>query len=286
MLKAPRETVVVPHDSSFVCKAHVGPSFPMALHLHPEFELFYLETGYGTEIVGEYLGATEPGELLLVGPELPHGWLSHPAHPSEVRFVVAQFRESFPAPGFYESPELSQVRRMLGLARRGIRFGRSTAARVGPSCVRLLELGGGERLVAFLAILERLSQDAEMELLCSETYVPNVEVYTEKRVDRVYQYLFEHFSRRIKLRDVAAVAHLSETAFCRYFRQHTGRTFVDVLSEIRISHACRLLVQSDAKVAQICYESGFANVSNFNRSFLRFTGTTPAAYRSRYRQVA
>jgi AraC-like DNA-binding protein len=271
------ERIPAPPSSSFLWKRRRDRRFEFAWHFHPEVELTWIVSSRGRRFVGDHVADYREGDLVLLGPNLPHTWHSEGRGRHEA--VVVQFAEGFLGPEFLGLPELLPVRRLLERARRGLHVaGRTQRAVVR----RLEELGRAEglgRIRALLEILEALSRSREARPLASAGFVPALRKTDVERIDRVLGFLAERYAGDVSLPETAAVAHLSVPAFSRFFKRRTGKTFVAYVNDLRLGRACRLLIETDRPVSDIAFDCGFNNLSNFNRRFLEARSMSPRVYR-------
>jgi len=268
------------HESeSFWDESIQGPGFGCTWHFHPEYELTLTLRSQGHRIVGDHYATLEAGDLVLVGPNLPHIWQNDGE--LGVQASVIQFRHNFLGKEFFERPELVLVRRLLARSRSGLQVTGLTRRRVAD---RMQELGkntGYDRLLDILWILGELARSRELRPLASAGFHGETDHGDEERMTRIWSFISQRLGGPIYLRDVARVSCLSETAFERYFRTRTGHSFVDFLNEMRIGRACRLLVETDKSITEIAFASGFGNLANFNRQFLRRRQMPPRQFRAR-----
>jgi len=255
-------------------------------HCHEEHELTLVPESHGTRFVGDRIARFSEGDLVLIGSSLPHCWVNEPARSRRrVRVLVVQFRSSLLESGPAAAPELASVRRLLARASRGLEFRGRTRAQAAERLLDLRGQSGARQLMSFLSILETLAESREVVALSSIGYKPELGLAATGRVDRVYRYLLEHFRERIRLSEVARLAHLSPAAFCRHFHSATGKSLMRTVNEIRVGHACKLLLEDGTNASEACFASGFNNLSHYNRQFLRVTGLTPSEYKARFSQA-
>lgn len=261
-----------------VCEAFYGD-----YHYHPEFELTLIMKGEGTRFVGDTIEPFESGDLVLVGSDLPHVWKSKiPDQPERSKTnsssIAVHFSKQFLGDHFLKLPELQPIRELLDRSARGIQVVGKTKQHVADLLTKILNQTNTERLITLLDILYRISLSTQNRLLTSynfsSMYLPDDSV----RIKNVYQYVVTNFKSQIKLEDAASAANMSTTSFCRYFKKHTQKTFSGFVNEIRISYACHLLKDTDKKIVDVCYESGFSNLSNFNKQFKLVLKMTPMQY--------
>jgi AraC-like DNA-binding protein len=265
--------------ASFVCKRRADPRFEFHWHVHPEIELTLILRSRGRRFVGDSIEDYREGDLVLLGSDLPHTWRSDPGRRGRHEAVVVQFGTSFLGRDFFGRPELGPVRRLLERAGRGLLFTGRTQRAAARDLGSLPDLDPYRRVVALLGTLGVLAASREARPLSSRDFVPTLRRAEPQRIDRVCRFVNDRFAERLPLADAAALAHLSVPAFCRFFRRATGKTFTAYVNEIRVGHACRLLVETDQTAAQAAFASGFNNLSNFNRRFRELKGMSPREFR-------
>ena len=275
------ELVQVRGDQSFKIWSHGYPYRTVRWHFHPEYELHLVTATEGTRYVGDHIGRFAPGDLVFVGPNLPHNWISDVPVEGGVpeRCVVLQFTDALIAGCLATFPELRFIRSLLDEAFRGVRFDPSLSGCVGPRMRELLEATGAKRVALFVELLDLLGRAERRAPLASIGFRPNPVVYLSGAMNIVLQHIDRNLTSDLNEPDVARLASQSVSTFSRSFRRHTGMTFVQYVNSLRIELACQHLGQSELTVAEICYEVGFNNVSNFNRQFLAVKGMPPSKFR-------
>ncbi|MCB0396018.1 MAG: helix-turn-helix domain-containing protein [Flavobacteriales bacterium] len=259
------------------------------LHYHPEVQITGLVSGEGTLIVGDRIKRFGPGDVFMLGANLPHVVRSDEAyyepgsrlisHGTSVYFSTMELGDVFMG-----LPEMASVSRLVEDASRGIIFKGKARDKCHSMIQEMSRITGVNRLIMLLEILKVLSETDEYEFLSSVAIGKQGKETDNKRMKDTLAYMFNHYQEDIKLEDVAAVANMSTTAFCRYFKQRTRKTFSSFLNEIRIANACKMLTSSSMSISQICYQSGFNNVANFNRQFKRINNLTPSEYLKKFRR--
>lgn len=282
-MKAAVERVSPGAGASFLCRRRVDARFGFHWHVHPEIELTAIVHSRGRRFVGDSIEAYGDGDLVLLGPNLPHTWQSEEGRKARHEAVFCQFSEAFLGDAFLESPELAGVKRLLSRAARGLRFTGETQKAVFRRMEGLDGVQGLTRLAGLLDILDRLARSRDARPLSSREFVPELRRGDAERIDRVCRHLTERCTERVTLAEAARVAHLSIPAFSRAFRRTTGKTLVGYLHELRTGLACRELIESDRPVSDIAFDSGFQNLSNFNRRFRALKGMSPRDYRRAHR---
>lgn len=260
-------------------------NFPGLWHFHPEIELTLILKGHGMRFVGDSIERFEDGDLVLIGKNLAHTWKSESADETlgSSEAVVTQFKEGFLGDAFLQTPEMIGVRNLLQNSTRGIKITGATKKRVVLRIKQMQAAQGAPRLMHLLSILILLSESKDITLLASEGYCNHNAESDSERLNKVYSYIMNNFQKPIRLTDVAEMAHMSPTAFSRYFTQRTRKTFSQFLIEKKVGYACKLLIGGDLSILQICYECGFQNVSSFNKQFKKITKLTPKQYQLNFR---
>ncbi|WP_018620068.1 AraC family transcriptional regulator [Spirosoma luteum] len=290
-MKQPLRKDLEPVSASFVVKELVEPHFDPNWHFHPHFQLFLVEEGSGTRFIGDSIKPFNPGDLVFLGPNLPHLWRSDQAYFDRqstlaTKGIVAYFTEDFLGPSFFEKQEMAPLRQLLNHARQGLEWTGPTRKRVA-TVLRSLATQpvSFERVLNFLTLLNELCYATDYRYLTSVSYTNTVKPNETDRMQLVHDYVLEHFPDELSLDRVADLAGMTSPAFCRYFKTRANKTFSEFVSEVRIGHACKLLMHGKLNITQISFESGFRTLSNFNRQFKDITGQTPSAYVKTYRQL-
>ena len=268
---------------SFTWEAFDLPSFPYRWHLHAAYELTLITAGQGRRFVGDSIAWFEPGDLVLLGPHLPHTWHSEPGRGSRSGAIVIRFEEDFLGSEFFGRGELARIRSLLERSRRGLAFGGSPVAEaVAPALVGGCDAQPFAQVVALLEMLQSLATRGRGRELSGPAYAVTARAADARRIDRVCRHVVQHLARPLRLGDVAGIAGLSPEGFSRFFHRMTGRTFVAWVHEVRIGHACRLLTATERPVLDVALASGFGNLANFNRVFRRLRGCTPREFRRQF----
>jgi AraC-like DNA-binding protein len=278
------ELVHIRKGESFAAWMHGYPFRTVRWHYHPEYEIHMIAATSGRFYIGDYVGDFEPGQLIMTGPNLPQNWISDVAKGEAVpaRSMVIQFPGEFIDGACQTIAEMDAVRPLLERSRRGLLFDRSTSATVYPLMEQLIEAQGLRRIALFWDILDRLSQ-GHHEVLASLSFELDLARTDDSGINRAIAYLREHLTKRLNESELAEMVGQSQSAFSRAFKRHTGTTLVRYRNQLRIDLACRMLVtEPHTKIAGVCYEVGFSNLSNFNRHFLKLKGMSPARFRSTF----
>ena len=271
--------------ASFHVEENVLSCFDAPWHFHPEFELTWIVESRGKRFIGDSIEPFDEGDLVLLGPDLPHFWVNDPAT-HRARSVVVQFLPNFAGSEFLHLPEMREVARLMERAGRGLHFQGKGAEAARKAMRRLQSLHGLERLTQLLDLLRMLAGARGVRVLSGAKFNPVLDTRAGERINRACRFVIGHFQEDIGLKDVAAEACMSPAAFSRYFKQVTGRNVNTFLTQTRVDAATRLLLETDQSIAEICYATGFNNLSNFNRRFRESKAATPMELRRRAASLA
>ena len=278
-------------ENSFSLRKDVSANFESTWHYHPELELHYTKKGEGLRFIGDNISNFNSDEMLLLGENLPHTWKSHDAylHPQsklEVETMVMHFLPDCLGQEFLSLPEAYALTQLFKKAKNGLLIQGDTKRKL----LRLLEAAHQaenlNRIALFISILSTLAETSEYEPITSaHAFYQSNQLETD-RLNQIYTYTLKNYMNKISLAEIASLSCLSITSFCRYFKLMTNKTYTDFLSEIRISYACKLLIENkELTIESISTETGFNNASNFFRQFKKTIGLTPKAYRKKYRSA-
>lgn len=272
------EKIVVDKQQSFLWKHVIRKQFRPTCHYHPEYELIHIRRGYGRRLVGGSIANFGAGDLVFIAPNVPHIWQVAPKCPQAETFYI-QFRPEFLGVDFFTRPEMHPVQELMAAARAGVTFSapvrKNTAARL----KKFHTLNASERLLELLDILYRLSQDRDSRPMGLSTVRTRLNWRQEERISEAFQYLNQNLTGPISQAEIAQSVRLSSAAFSRLFKSATGKCFMEVVKELRIAQACRLLAETSRTVSEIAYECGYETLSHFNCQFRSVMKMTPTRYR-------
>lgn len=275
-------------ESSFSARHDVMPNFGNVWHYHEELELHYTIRGEGVRFIGDNISSFGPGEIILVGEKLSHAWRckeeyfqNNPEY--NIEAIVLQFLPDCLGKQLLQLPESYLLPKLFEKAKSGLIIKGETKQRVGQLMQDCVNETGFGKVISLLQILKIIAESEECETIVkTQTTFHQSNEADNIRLNNIFNYTHAHYKEDITLEEVANIANLSITSFCRYFKTMTRKTYYDFLVEIRISHACRLLVENKLPTEVICFECGFNNVSNFYRHFKKVMGLTPLEYKKRY----
>jgi len=259
------------------------PYLDVPWHFHPETEIIYIEKGSGTRFVGDHSEPFEQGDIGLVGPNLPHVWRSDPIYRENIpgltaHVQVVHFHDSILKGPLAKLPEMQGIMQLLFEAQIGINFFGSARDSIEIQMKELIQTSGIDKLLRLIKILDFMSNTDEKKLLASSGYSKIRKSADFDRFDKAHRYMIDNFQKNINLNVVSDLIGMTSTSFCRYFKKRTKKTFHTVLNEIRIGHACKLLIEGKMSISGVAYDSGFNNISNFNEQFKRIKGISPSQY--------
>ncbi|MEJ2881424.1 AraC family transcriptional regulator [Pedobacter sp. GR22-6] len=270
-------------NESFHVRRDAVPNINNRWHYHEELELVCFHQGTGTQFVGDHIQKFNPGDIILLGKELPHywqfddDWIARSASSSPLATVI-HFRESFIGERFLHLPELKPIREMLEKAKRGVLIPALATSELSQLIIEIAESSGLRRITRLLECLYLIAELKPVFFLSSIGFNCEVGDKSIGRISDIYDYTLSNFKRKIQLEEIASVADLAPPSFCRYFKMHSGKTFSRFLTDVRVGYACKLVLENRMDIKQVCYESGFNNFTSFHRSFKLVTGKTPKEY--------
>lgn len=259
---------------------------PRFWHFHPELELVYIKVGSGKRHIGNHISYFKNGDLIFMGPNLPHYGFTDRFSETNSEIVV-QMKEDFLGTKILEVPETEHIKRLFDRSKQGLIFYGNTKEYVGERLEDMMHMTPFEKLIAYIKILDILARSEEYTILNAKTVGLVVNTQDSVRIDKVYKYVRNHFTdAEMPLSNVASLINMTVPSFCRYFKRHTNKTFTQFVNEFRIVHSTKLLSETDDPISTICYDSGFNNFSHFNRHFKKVTGKSPTQYRKELSGVA
>jgi AraC-like DNA-binding protein len=273
----PLEAISRDSEASFKFREFKNCRLTYSLHYHPEYEITFILKGRGMRFVADSIENFEAGDLVLMGPRVPHTWYSkEPAH-----WLVLQWTPDFAGEDFFKRPEMRRVRRLLELSRSGVR---ATGKLQREVAAKILEMrrsprGSWQQFLGLLSALSVMAQGRDRSILGSPSFEPSLDGHMHEKIDAIFHYIRQTPKSIPSQADAAARVRLSPQSFSRLFRRSTGKTYVRYMNELRIGLASRSLLQTEKTITEIAYESGFDSLSNFNALFRKFKHMTPRAYR-------
>ncbi len=270
------------NDCSFTIKNNNYPNFLKVWHFHPEIELVYIKSSRGTRFIGDSIEKFEEGEIVLIGENLPHMWLNNDEYFEEASKLVAKavaihFKDDFLGSTFFQVPEMKHISKLFDRAKLGIKF-LNIDKQIYTKINQMLSLDGFEKTMVLINVLSLLAKHNDFRLLASQGSINSFKHIDNVNMVKTFEYVYENFTNTIYLEDVANVINMNPASFSRFFKRVNRKTFSKFLNEVRIGFACKLMMEKSKDITSICFESGFNNISNFNRQFKNIKGMSPSEY--------
>ena len=275
-------------ETSYTVRHDILPHVKTIWHYHPELELHYIIKGEGVRFIGDKISNFSPGEIVLVGEDLPHSWRSSDEYYQNdpdlnTEVIVIHFLPNSLGEHLLKLPEAYLLPRLFEKAKSGMVVNGKSNTRLAELMQRAVDATNLDKILILFSILKTLAETEEYEPIVNvQAAFYQANETDTLRLNKVCDYTFTNYKKDITLDEISALSKLSVTSFCRYFKLMTHKTYYDFLIEIRISHACRALVDDQIPTDVICFDCGFNNVSNFYRHFKKVTGLTPLEYKRQY----
>jgi len=279
-MKVKLEAIKPGIDSSFAILLTPKLNDLFYWHFHPEYEIVYVEAETGVRHVGDHISKYEGSDLVFIGPNIPHLNFDYGVK-TIAETVVIQMKEHFLGQPFFALPEITAINELFEKAKGGIAFYGETKKIVGEKLKQLPSLPHFQQLVELLQICQLLATSEEYSLLHSRPIANASLLKEQQRLHKIYHFIETNYQKDIDVNRVATLTHLTTAAFCRYFKKTTHLTFTDFVNQYRINQAKKLLLH-DKNVTEACYESGFENLSHFNKTFKKIAGENPSSFKRRH----
>jgi len=250
-------------------------------HFHPEYEIVFIEGANGTRHVGDHIAKYLGSDLVFIGPNIPHLNFDYGIRTPYEKIVI-QMKEDFLQKAFFNIPELTGIQRLFEKARHGLSFYGETKRTIGERLKCISELDHFRQLLEVLTIFQTMANSSEITLLNAQPVDQHYNLKEQQRIKKVNHFVEENYQRKIEIKEIADLTHLTPAAFCRYFKKMTLLTFTEFLNQYRINQAKKLLLM-DKNVTETCFESGFVSLSYFNRTFRKVTGGNPLQFKKQFR---
>lgn len=274
-----REITPLAPEDSFLVFDRIKDDFDFPVHFHPEFELNFILGGKGVRrVVGDNMDEIEELELVLVGPNLQHGWQLHNCKNKKIHEVTIQFHNDLFDSKLLARRIMKPIKDMFDRSSHGILFSEKITEEVKPKILRLSKIDSIDYFLELISILQDLATSRNQRLLSSYT-ANNKNFENSEKIRVVYEYVQENYRSKISLNEMARLVNMSPVSFNRFIKKRTGKTFVEYVNDTRIGYAARWLIEQDLSIAEIAFKCGFNNIANFNRVFKKSKNCTPSQYR-------
>ncbi|WP_026755077.1 AraC family transcriptional regulator [Sediminibacter sp. Hel_I_10] len=277
-----REITPLSPEDSFLVFDRIKQDFDFPVHFHPEYELNFIHNGKGVKrVIGDSMEEIDDIELVLVGPNLHHGWVTHNCESDAIHEITIQFDENLFDQGFLKRRIMKPIKDMFDRSIHGILFSNNTATNLRERLAQVPRLDGMDYYLELVSILHDLAISRNQRLL--STYTVNRESFENSdKIKAVYEFVQENFNRKITLSEVSEIVNMSNVSFNRFMKKRTGKTFVDYVNDVRIGYAAMWLLEKDTSISEIAFKSGFNNMANFNRVFKKLKNATPSQYKNEF----
>ncbi len=277
-----REITQLSPEDSFLVYERVKDDFDFPIHFHPEYELNFIYKGQGVRrIIGDHSSDITDVELVLVGPNLTHGWELNKCTCKEIYEITVHIQQDLLDDKMLSRRIFKSIRDMLNRSRHGILFSTKTTMEIMPRLMILPKLHGIKYYLEFISILHDLARSSDQTLLSNQFSEIN-DFQNSERIKKVYEFIHDNFHRRIGLDEISKLVNMSPVSFNRFIKKRTGKTFVSYVNDTRISYASRWLIESEKGISEISYDCGFNNIANFNRIFKKSKNCTPSEFRKEF----
>jgi AraC-like DNA-binding protein len=279
-----REITPLKDNDCFLIFDRKRHAFTFPIHFHPEFEITYINNAKGGKrIVGDHISEISDYELVMIGPNLYHGWENYNNNSAELLHeITIQFPRELLSEQHLNRNILRPIMELFNNANRGVKFSEETIKLVEPKLHLLSQKRGFDSYLVFLSLLYDLAIARDQQLLTNMSFQRQSDFHNSERIEKIYAFVKEKYTQKIKLEEAAKLVNMSEISFSRLIKQRTGKTFIDFVNEIRIGYATRSLIESNKSIGEICFDCGFNNLSNFNRIFKKRQGCNPSEFRKNF----
>ncbi|HEY4874750.1 MAG TPA: AraC family transcriptional regulator [Puia sp.] len=278
-----REIIPLTPNDCFTLFSRTKKEFNFPLHYHDEFELNFIFNAKGAKrIVGDSIEIIDDLELVLIGPNLYHSWFTHECKSKDITEITIQWHRDLFDDKLLSRNQLNFVKCLFDRAQRGISFPKETIEKIVPRIKSLDQKGGFASVLELMLILHELSISSDIKTLSDATFINTQFSYNSRRIEKAFQYMNHNYDRGVTLGEVAKLVNMTDVSFSRFIKKRTGNTFIDTLNEIRLGHASKMLIDTTHSIAEVSFNCGFNNISNFNRIFKKKKGCTPKGFRENF----
>jgi len=278
-----KEITPLTASDCFTLFSRTKKEFDFPLHHHEEMELNFIINAKGAKrMIGDHIEEIDDMELVLIGPNLPHVWKTNKCKSNNIREITIQFHKDLFAEKMLRRNQLHFIRDLFEKSKRGILFSKTTTRQLSSRLQNLGNKQGFDSVLELMSILHDLSTSRNIRMLSDASFTNIQPSSSSRRIEKVIEYMNKNFDRQVVLADAAKISNMTSVSFSRFFKAHTGISFIDNLMEIRLGHASRLLIDTNHPVSEVAYNCGFNNISNFNRLFKKKKGCTPKHFREDY----
>lgn len=274
-------------EYSFIVRKDVGKNMKNYWQYHPEYEIMYIKKSSGTWMIGDHIGNFQSGEIIILGPNVPHSLRFDPKYIMEKggkkgEAIIVIFPKEIFSNEFLRYPEAKEIQKILHLAEQGLRITGNAKELIPIVMEKMLTCTPGWRLLNLLEVLQIMAENSQYETLSSKGFLYTPNKLDDNRINTIFEFTFNNYANNITIEPVAALLDMTKYSFCRYFKRITGKTYFQFLVEVRIGKACRLLIEENMNVTEICYLCGYNSISHFNHQFRTIKNRSPLEYKHKY----
>lgn len=280
------EKLPISNTSPIKARYYDYQHFTYPWHFHSQYELMYVENGFGQCFVGDSIHKFSDGDLILFGSNLPHYMNSDDSYKKKnsnlrVKGTIVQFEKDFMNYSINNYPQFLQIKTLLENSGRGILFPKEQSDKIKSILKKLPEMNGFQQIINFLNLLQELASCKKNTVLASPQFYKSFPKLGNSRIEKIISFININYTRNISLTEIASLAAMNVSSFCRYFKEQTGKTFLEYIAEMRIGYACKLLTLNEKSINQISIECGFESITHFNKTFKKQTHFTPTIYKQK-----
>lgn len=288
-MSAKFEKTIQNQDESFYIGIFQDNLEKSTWHYHNNYEISFITEGSGKRIVADSIKEFQPGDLVFIGPNLPHVWIADKDTPAPssrtLEMVFLQFADNIIGTQIKELPEFKNIAKALVASERGIHILGQTLNEVSELMLQLPYLKSFDRMLQFFKILDIIGKSNSLDHLASKEYLKSRFTNGNRRIALIHDYLMKNYRDEVNLGNLASLVNMAEGSLCRFFKSNMGLTIFEFLNKIKVEFACKLLMDEDLSITEVCLDSGFNNLSHFNKQFKKYTGVSPKEYRRKFKSL-
>jgi AraC-like DNA-binding protein len=285
-MKAHYEKIIPLESNSFKAFSYEMEEFDNPWHYHPEYELTYIVSSQGVRYTGNSFENFKENDFVLLGPNLPHCWKNTGPQIQKASAIVVHWDNSLLGHDWLQNREFKNINKLFQLSEKGVKFDSDFSLQLKSKLERLLISPPFEKLLYLLEILQELATTDKVKILCDRSFHEQLKLDDHERINVIYHYVRSNYTEKINLAQIANEVNMGTESFSRYFSKIMNKPFFAFLNEYRINAACKLLIESDLQVTEICYACGFESLPFFYRQFKKYKGNSPHQYRSAYQRIS
>lgn len=279
-----REITPLKENDCFLVFDRERNDFDFPIHFHPEYEINFIRNAKGAKrVIGDHIGEIEGYELVMVGPNVYHGWENHKNDTTKVLHeITIQFPRYLFDEEILNKNIFKPIKELFRAANHGILFSEETAKNVEDKLILISKKSGFDNFLDFQSLLYDLAISRNKKMLTNISFEDQNDFHNSKRIEKVYNFIKENYAQKIKVEDAASIINMTVISFSRLIKQRTGKTFIEFVNDLRLGFATRKLIETNDSVSEICFKCGFNNISNFNRVFKKKQNCTPSEFRQNF----